>query len=273
MDNQTLKTIQQTELGILEAVTAFCEREGIRYFLDSGTLLGAIRHNGFIPWDDDVDIAMLYPDYCRFLEIAQSGLGGAFFIQNHNTDDHFYRSYTKVRLNGVNVLTKDMEHWDVHRGAWIDIFPMFYSDSEKDIRRKRRIYRFCSALQEQNYYRSCLKNSKRTLRNIARYVILLSLCVIPMKLRKKIHSKLLEYIFSRKYGRYLCRCEMIIRQFDTSCYEGEECFHQFEHLSLRIPSGYDKVLRDEYGDYMQFPPENERGNHGELMISYASGTT
>lgn len=261
MEQERLKKLQEVELIILEAVADLCEAHGIHYFLDSGTLIGAIRHNGFIPWDDDVDIAMPYEDYLRFLEIAPSGLGDQYYIQNFVTEKHFFKSYTKVCLNGTTVLPPEWENWDIHHGAWVDIFPMFYSDSDKDIRRKGRLYKLCSILQERNYYRSCLIHDGRTFPKTVKYLLLLLLCIIPMSLRQKLHGRLLHYICSQKDGRYLCRCAIIVRKFEKNSYMGPPCYHQFEHLSLRVPNDYDGVLRAEYGDYMQLPPENKRGTH------------
>ena len=266
MEAESLKKLQNTELKILEAVTDLCERNGIKYFLDSGTLIGAIRHNGFIPWDDDIDINMPYEDYCRFLEIAPAELGPNYYIQNYQTEDHFYRSYTKVCLNGTKVLPLEWENWDIHHGAWVDISPMLYSDSEKDIQRKRRIYRYASWLQKRNYYRSCLICDGKTFKKRVTYLLLSLLCVIPMKLRKKLHGRMLKYVFSQTDGRYICRCSLGIRKFEKSSYMGPDCYRRFEHLNLRVPSDYDTVLRSEYGDYMQIPPEDKRGTHGDMKI-------
>ncbi|MBR0135577.1 MAG: LicD family protein [Clostridia bacterium] len=266
MDKEALKTLQNTELTILEAISCLCEKQGIRYFLDSGTLIGAMRHNGFIPWDDDVDITMPYKDYLRFLEIAPEELGEEYFIQNHETENNFFRSYTKVSLNGTTVIPREWDHWDIHHGAWVDIFPMFYSDSEKDIRKKAKLYKLCSVLQMQNYYHSCMMHSKRSLKTSITYAALLLIGIIPIKTRKRIHNRLLKHIFSKEDGQYLCRCAIIVRKFEKRSFLGDPRRHQFEHLSLSIPSDAEKVLRDEYGDYMQLPPENKRGTHGEVLV-------
>ncbi|MBO4847606.1 MAG: LicD family protein [Clostridia bacterium] len=266
MDKDNLKKIQDTELKILEAVTDLCEKHGITYFLDSGTLLGAIRHNGFIPWDDDVDIAMPYKDYKHFLEIAQDELGPDYFIQNYETSDQFYRSYTKVNLNGTTVLPRDWEYWNIHHGAWIDVFPMFYSDSDRDIRKKRRLYKISTILQEKNYYYSCMKHSKPTLRTVFTYSILSLIDLLPIKSRKKLHKSLLDRVFSKQDGKYICRCGLFVWKYDKSDFMEIDCYHKFEHLSLRIPSEYEKILHHDYGDYMQLPPEDKRGVHGEITV-------
>ena len=266
METESLKILQNTELKILEAVTDLCERSGIKYFLDSGTLIGAIRHSGFIPWDDDIDITMPYADYCRFLEIAPAELGENYYIQNYENEDHFFKSYTKVCLNGTTVLPAQWKNWDIHHGAWVDIFPMFYSDSEKDIQKKRKIYKLSSILQKRNYYRSCMISDGKTFKKTANYLLLSMLCIIPIGLRKKLHGRMLKYVFSQTDGRYLCRCAIKVRKFEKSSYMGQDCYHHFEHLYLRVPSDYDTVLRAEYGDYMQFPPEDKRGTHEKITI-------
>ncbi len=269
MEQEILKKLQATEIGILEAVTNLCEKHGITYFLDSGTLIGAIRHDGFIPWDDDVDITMPYKDYLRFLKIAQKELGDAYFVQNHETEDNFFRSYTKVSLNGTTVYPRLWKYWDIHHGAWIDIFPLFYADNDKEINKKRKLYRLCIILQKKNFYRNLLlQNEKKTIKSSIAYALYCLLGIIPVKARKKLHTRLLNHICAKEDGRYLCRCALIIRRFDKASYMGPVLYHPFEHLSLRVPSDYDKVLRDEYGDYMQLPPENKRGNHGELITSF-----
>ena len=266
MDKETLKILQQTELSILEDVAHVCEKHGLTYFLDCGTLLGAIRHNGFIPWDDDIDIAMPSQDYFRFLEIAQDELGDSYFVQNYLTEDNYDRSFTKVRKRGTTVLPAEWKYWDICHGAWIDIFPMFYADSEKEISRKRFLYNISKNLQAKNLYRNYLIVDGKTPQLISSYFFASVISLFPLKLRRKIKKKLLDKIFSKEAGKYLCRCGYYVCRFDTDCYMGETRYHQFEHLSFRIPSNYDHILHREYGDYMQLPPEDQRGSHGEIEV-------
>ena len=86
--NSTLHKLQSTELTILKEFKRICEKYGFRYFLCAGTLLGAVRHQGFIPWDDDVDVSMPYDDYIRFLEIGQKELGSKYFLQTSETEKY-----------------------------------------------------------------------------------------------------------------------------------------------------------------------------------------
>lgn len=266
MDLEILKQLQSVELGILDDVVKVCDKHGLVYFLDCGTLLGAIRHDGFIPWDDDIDIAMPSQDYFRFLEIAQDELGVDYFVQNYDTEDNYDRSFAKVRKRGTKVVPAEWKCWDIFQGAWIDIFPMFYSDSEKETSVKRFLYNISKRLQTKNLYKNYLIVDGKTPRLFSSYVISCVIAVLPLKLRKRLKKALLHRIFSKKKGRYLCRCGHFVRQFDADCFMGEVRYHQFEHCSFRIPSGYDQILRTEYGNYMELPPEDQRGSHGEMEV-------
>lgn len=123
MDDRKLRALQLVQLEELRAVANFCDENGIVYFLDSGTLLGAVRHGGFIPWDDDVDICMDVRNYRRFLKLAHK-LPGKYYFQNYRTDPTMPAVWTKIRVNGTTVTPKDKPITDTHAGACLDIFPM-----------------------------------------------------------------------------------------------------------------------------------------------------
>ena len=103
----TLRELQLAQLQELKDIAAFCDDNGIAYFLDSGTLLGAVRHKGFIPWDDDVDICMDVRSYRRFLKLAHKLLE-RYYVQNYRTDRTMTRKRTKIRINGTTVTPKHL---------------------------------------------------------------------------------------------------------------------------------------------------------------------
>ena len=123
MDDKVLKDLQKIELEILLEIDRICKKHGIRYFLIAGTLLGAVRHKGFIPWDDDIDICMPAKDYNKFSKLAVKELKTDYFIQNYETD-LTSMLFTKIRRNGTTAIEENRENRPYHQGVWIDIFPL-----------------------------------------------------------------------------------------------------------------------------------------------------
>ena len=119
-----IKVLQTEELKVMKIIKEICEKENIRYFMIGGTLLGAIRHSGFIPWDDDVDLAMPRKDYERFLEVSNKYLPSNIFVQNFRTDDKYRYYITRVLNKNILVEEKRFIGVDTPQAyASVDIFP------------------------------------------------------------------------------------------------------------------------------------------------------
>ena len=123
MEN-TLRNLQLVELEILKDVAKFCDENDIPYYLDCGTLLGAIRHGGFVPWDDDVDICIDWVNYKKFVKLAPKGLPEQYFVQNYRTDPKAAIRWTKIRKNGTTSMERALSKYDIHDGVCIDVFAL-----------------------------------------------------------------------------------------------------------------------------------------------------
>ena len=132
----TLKEIQDCELEILKTVADICERHNIPYFLAAGTFLGAVRHKGFIPWDDDIDIYVMNSDMKRLKKICKKEFPAKLFWQDYKTDKGTPYLMTKIR--NVNTYMPQAEKTSTNQGIWLDVFPLIYAAKEKHF--KKQVY-------------------------------------------------------------------------------------------------------------------------------------
>ena len=123
MDDVTLRKVQLVQLEIAKEIKAICERNNIEFFLESGTLLGAVRHGGFIPWDDDLDLGMTRSNYNKFIECASKELDNKYFLQTVDTDENYPLAFCKIRKNNTIYMEKAHEHTSFHNGIFVDVFP------------------------------------------------------------------------------------------------------------------------------------------------------
>lgn len=125
MSKEDLRRMQLIQVELLEEVDRICMKHGIHYSVEGGTLLGAIRHKGFIPWDDDVDIAMVRSEYEKFCAVCNKEMDKEkYFFQNHETDPEYRWGYAKVLKNGTSYIRYGQEHLKMKRGVYVEIFPM-----------------------------------------------------------------------------------------------------------------------------------------------------
>ena len=263
----TLRELQLCELQILKDVRAVCDRHGLRYYLSGGSLLGAVRHQGFIPWDDDIDIMMPYEDYFRFLEVAQKELGEQYFVQNSETDPSYSVAYTHIRKNNTAVLNEWDRFYNTHHGAWIDISPLVKVKGSKDRRFKNTLLRICNFLIMEDRVFS-VDETWLEERNGKGMVHLIKLVrKLPESLRRNIRKRILNRIIHEKKGDLIsfiwARLSVPV---PAEAYEGEPAWLPFEDDVFPAPNGYDLFLTRSYGDYMKPPPpERQNGGHGKKL--------
>lgn len=119
-----IKDVQRLELEILLEFDRICKKHGMKYQLYAGTLIGAIRHEGFIPWDDDIDVCMLRSEYDKFLSWVEIELNNKYFFQTYKTDLNYINKFAKIRRNGTLFVEKSVKDLEIHHGVYIDIFAL-----------------------------------------------------------------------------------------------------------------------------------------------------
>ena len=254
-----MRKIWQVELAMLDRVDAICKKHGIQYFLLHGTLLGAVRHKGFIPWDDDLDIGMLRKDYDRFMEIAPKELEEPYFLQTMWTDHNcFFGGLAKLRNSETAGITQRELGHNCNLGIWIDILPMDYcTDDEKKLASKEhKINRACIWFTAKIYGKE-LKRFDRIPSWIWKILTLVSVFIPYQYLCKKLdHAMRLNTAPSKDMAIFTGAGKHRIlnaADFETTT------LLEFEGRKIPVPVGYENYLFMTLGrDYMKFPPQEER---------------
>ena len=220
--------------------------------------------------DDDIDIEMPYPDYKRFLSIAQAELGDGYFVQHYKSEEHFSCLFCKVRKNNTTLLSKYEIGSPGHHGVWIDIFPMISVGGEFDYKYRKTLVRICNFLTYDDQNFSSAKKWIRSQTNAFVFAVVRFVRLFPLGVRKAMRSLLEKMLFcghSRKTKRRTHIWTNITSVQPYSVYSGEPALLQFEDALFPAPPLYDEYLKNAYGDYMTPPPENKRnGGHGEVII-------
>lgn len=249
----SLKEQLMIQLDILKSIRDFCDSHGLRYYLADGTLIGAIRHNGYIPWDDDIDIEMPRPDYNQLIELFQE----QGHLQLVAPGDKLSR-YHHIKIYDARTLKIEngVAYKDDYLGVDIDIFALDGSspDNTEYEEMRDRIYKLY------NWYTIIRCGMTGSLRHKIRVATYKMQHWNANNLIKEAVQLCEKYDYNT--SKYATRYERYSKGFrvDKECYEST-IMKDFEGELFAIPIGYDKVLRAQFGDYMQLPPEEKRVTH------------
>ncbi len=254
----TLREIQLFKLGVMEDIASICDKHDIKYILHYGTLLGAIRHEGFIPWDDDVDMAVPWNDYIRLMDVLKQECAEKYYVQNIWTDRKFPLLWTQIRVNGTTSMPVEFCSYDIHWGMCIDVFALIAAetDERKLEKRKRAIRRVKSLLAKEQMALLNRETRGRRQKLINR---------IPFPIRRMIVGVILKkHAKDPKENGFVSPLQnpRKIYAYDDVLVTEK---HVFEGKLFSIPKGYDPVLKTEYGDYMTPPPEEKQGGHEQAL--------
>lgn len=267
MDSE-LRKIQNCQLDMALEVKRICNEHKLRYFLAYGSMLGAVRHGGFIPWDDDLDIAMPREDYDEFIKICEQELDEDYQVITWYSDKGYAGMYAKIMIKGTTYAEHEMRNVDSTKGIFIDVFPYDnYPNGENKFLLKRiKILRFllcCKCKYAFDNYSTFYKMLGR----ISEFFLL--------PVNKKLICDALEKL-ERKYNNV--SCDRMIGYNAGS--KGKDWIYskdinelievEVEGYKLNIIKNYDEFLSHYYGDYMTPPPEDKRENrHGIEKIDFA----
>lgn len=269
MNNNDLVVWKQKLLKILSFIIEICEENNLSYFLCGGTALGAVRHGGFIPWDDDIDIFMPRPDYNKFQEIMADLNDPDYEFISYATNNLYIQPMGKVSDRHTTLLELDSQNYV--EGLYVDVFPLDgCSDSfevfKKDMSDYRHLYLKMQVLNEplnKRVIRSLWRMFKAHNYYFVRY--LPYYFIRPLLNRKKITEDMNRIEEAHPYtnsNHVACYSGSYKdKEYFEKDWFGDGCEMKFEDVNVLMPSNYDAYLKKIYGDYMKLPPIEKRVSH------------
>lgn len=251
------REIQRLELCILQEIDRICRKHSIKYSVAYGTLIGAVRHNGFIPWDDDIDICLKREDYIRLKEVCKYELSSEFFYQSNDTDPEYYYLFDKIRLNNTIFKESFVAKYNIHHGIYVDIFPIDRIPDNPSLRERQfKKFHFYRTGVQSKYLDVRARSGKK---KYGAMLMRMLYCILPLSYlyRKAIETATMYN--NEKTEKSMCFFSPYKKKdiFDSSLYE--HCIdHKFENENVLIYEQYDKMLSQLYGNYMQAPPIDKR---------------
>ena len=267
---EQIKHIQRIELQSLKVINDVCNKLGITFIVYGGTLLGTIKYHGFIPWDDDLDIAMVREDYMKFIREAPKLLPKEYVLQTPYTDKKTPYLYSKLRLKGTRCIEYCHSKLPIEQEIYIDIYPIdnIADDDTIHIRQHRKFQKLAKlySLRQCKYTFNPPKTIGSKLKALIKIGIAYILRIIPQK------------YFIKKMDQILTQYNSIetVRKGNLFYPSPKNVFYDFyplqdghfEGIKVKLPGNWDKHLRMRYGDYTQLPPLDQRIGHKPYVLDF-----
>lgn len=262
-----LRRLQLTELEILKEAVRICRENMLQYFLIGGTLLGAVRHRGFIPWDDDIDIAMPRKDYEQFLHLCKEQLDTRYYLHCSDTDPSYWLPFAKVRKHNTVFDEVGIAHLSVPKGIYVDIFPLDCADRQTSLPQtiQAKVVRHLTTLIQ---YRTGSCSSRGI--GWKRHFLLSVSSVFSIHFLSRFQQRVMSWnrnndapYYASLGSHYDSFKQGILKEAYLPATEVE-----FEGEMFSAPRDWDYVLKRIYNDYMRLPPEDQRVTHKPLRIIF-----
>lgn len=267
INQDILKKLQSVENDILYEFADFCEKYNLKYYLIGGTLLGTVRYNGFVPWDNDIDVAMPRDDYERLKELWNTEGTNGLFLQSSQSDPLYSRGILKLRRNGTEIIEKTCSHVKMNTGIYIDIFPIDYLESYNYFKINTKAFLIKSFLNmrgikcgydngRHSFVKKILKYSMCFIKKEWLDKLIEKLCVAE---NKNIHNYAILYLHNYSWKKQIHKAEVF----------GEGIKKTFEGEKYTVPSDWDSFLSKVFGlDYLKEPEKDKRKSpHNYIKIT------
>lgn len=276
-DSEALSHLQAAELKILDAIASLCAKFDINWWLDGGTCLGAMRHNGFIPWDDDIDIGMMRSDYERFCELAPRELQPGFSLHNSQNTDCYAAMFSKVYMDGTRFENQEGRDAGSAMGIFVDVFPYDYLYVDANLRAQQ--IKTASSAQRLSYLYhsgSISVPHKGMLGEIEKAVCVLLHSIERMRCKdpRQYQDRFDNAIGDDSVGQISNEC-LTLAWPNMAPVPGDDILPtsraKFEGRSYPVPRYTERYLTTMYGDWKSIPAPEDRHTHLPLLIDFGDG--
>lgn len=266
MDEKVLRQLQLTMLETLKVFDAFCRKHDIKYSLYAGSLLGAVRHKGFIPWDDDLDVCMSRAEYDRFVALWEAERPDGYILQNKENTPTYWQSFSKIRKDHTTFLQEERETGKYHTGIFLDIFPL---DRIPDGKLERAVYKW-HCMKYQLLTREFVPPKAGLVMRLGSAMIL---ACTPKFCREKIRQNTLKKITQHNgfHDLEISAIETMASLRKPFARDMLDAYVDlpFEDGTFMCFADWDDHLRRKFGNYMQLPPVEERAwRHHPIIIDF-----
>lgn len=269
MDKKILKKLHNEQLKILDEFDRICTKYNLTYFLVGGTLLGAVRHKGFIPWDDDLDVSMPREDYEKLINVYYKDIKDNFYIDHYTSNKNYYKPFAKMKLKNTKFIEKDTQNVKSNQEIWVDIFPLDYTIND-NISKKQKKY--IEKIHHINMMKSKVNVKLNKFKKIivAVFFSLFSNATLG-KIQEKIMKKQNSIYDTKYYINFGSQYGIIKQKHLIEKYYPIKKI-EFEEKKYNVPNDYDYVLKKIYGEnYMELPPIEKRVTHNPIKIIFSDG--
>lgn len=255
----TLPEIQQAAFEVLKEIARICDEQGFKYFLAYGTLLGAVRHKGVIPWDDDMDVIMPRADFERFMRYMKTEYSGHLKVCDRKTIANYPYGIPRVCDMNYQYVSTNPNEPQFDLGIFVDVYPLDNCSGDKT-----KAYQLFEAAEKKNWWYSVYVGigSPNPIKNVVKKFLRAAMHLVKgSDYAQKIDEEIAELIQRETSDRDTALAVTAWANnhviYDKSWYE-KECWLEFNGEKFRAPAGYEASLREDYGDFMALPPPEKR---------------
>ncbi|MBR3161928.1 MAG: LicD family protein [Bacilli bacterium] len=266
MERISLEEHKKIMVNMLEYIDKICKENNIRYSIYSGTLLGAIRHNGFIPWDDDIDIALLRPEYEKIIKVLKENSSDKYYLLNNDIEETYFYPFSKL-IDNSTILIEETSNKIKNYGVYIDILAIDGLVKEKNNKKAIKNYKIRKKLQKRIFRYGFEPIDNNKLKRLIKKILSFFIRKIGIKKILNDYNEFCTKISPNESDYLITNWPIFKMKTEIMDYEDFKEYdrHKFENIEVSVFKNYHNILKKKYGNYMELPPIEARRMHSPIV--------